>query len=63
MKTMTLRIKPGGNYTTELNGFENASCATATQSLEVLLGGRVVEEEKKPEFFNSDGEQPVMVKL
>lgn len=63
MKQVKVKIDNKGNYTTEMIGYEGTSCATASQKLEVLLGGEVIGEKKKPEYYEGDGDNPVEVKF
>ena len=61
-KQVKIVIDKKGNFTVEKFGYEGSSC-TANQTLEVALGGTVIDEKKKPEFFDGDGDDSVQIQL
>lgn len=61
-KRVEIMIDKKGNFTIEKFGYEGAAC-TANQSLEVALGGELISDKKKPEYYEGDGEQPVRIEF
>lgn len=50
MPTLVIDITPAGNVNIDAQGFEDNTCAKATEQIEVVLGG-VKKKDEKPEFF------------
>lgn len=62
-RKIRITIDKQGNYELEaLEGFSGASCVEATKNLEIAIGGIVVDEEKKPEYFDPD-DSPIRLNL
>ena len=54
-------INADGTVTMEtLGGFQGTSCAKETERLLQAIGGTVIEDRKKPEYYE-DGDNPVEV--
>lgn len=47
-------IEPDGTVRLEVNGVCGPSCQTYTDAVAAALGGGVVSDEKKPEFYQSE---------
>ncbi|WP_139994965.1 DUF2997 domain-containing protein [Kurthia sp. Dielmo] len=53
-KRIKINIGTKGDYGIEaLSGFEGQDCVSGTADLELALGGEIVDEGKKPEFYDS----------
>jgi len=53
-----------GNFTMEaLEGFVGTQCSEKLKDLELVLGGTLCEEKKKPEYYGSDAYDPMTLKL
>lgn len=50
-----VNIDRDGKATIEVNGVQGPSCALVTDKLVKALGGGVVSDEKKPEFYVTEG--------
>jgi hypothetical protein len=46
-------IRPDGTTTVDVNGVQGPSCAISTDALIRALGGAVVEDNKKAEFYQA----------
>jgi hypothetical protein len=55
LKTITVKIQPGGEIKIETSGFTGSSCQEATQRFERALGA-VGQATLKPEFFQTQYE-------
>lgn len=47
-------INPDGTTKIEVNGMQGSGCSLHTNALVQALGGKVVSDEKKPEFFQTE---------
>lgn len=57
---ITLVIDGDGNITTETQGFTGQACEKTVGRLLQSIGGQVIEDKKKPEYYE-DGDDPVKV--
>jgi hypothetical protein len=51
-----IEVAPDGTTKIEVNGVQGPSCAVQTDALIRALGGTVVSDQKKPEFYQAAGE-------
>lgn len=51
MPEVIVNISPAGRIEIDAQGYEGAACDTATEQLEIVLGGGLVKKEPKPERF------------
>jgi len=54
---VVVTVDPQGLTTIEVNGVQGPSCAVQTDALIRSLGGTVVSDQKKPEFYQADNEK------
>lgn len=57
MKTIEVTINPDGTTHAEVFGACGDSCRQHTDALAAALGGEVVSDEKKPEFYQTTQEK------
>lgn len=56
MKQVTIVVDKFGRTSIDAQGFKGKSCASATEAVEIAIGGGVVaDKKKKPEFFMPEG--------
>ncbi len=56
MKTIVIDISPSGTTTIDAKCFTGSNCASATEEIEIVLGGKGEKKrKKKPEYFQSTG--------
>lgn len=53
MKSIEVTINPDGTTKIEVEGMQGNSCSIHTEALSRALGGKVLSDEKKPEFFQT----------
>lgn len=57
MKRAKIVIDEKGNYEIDLvEGFSGTSCAQKAKELQIIIGGKEDSENKKTEYFDSDGD-------
>lgn len=57
-KLIEIHIDPEGNATIEAHGYSGSGCSLATRDYEKRLG-KVVDDEKKPEYFEAEKEREI----
>ena len=50
-QTISFTIDEGGQVTIETSGFKGPACEAATKAFREALGGTVISDIKKPEFY------------
>lgn len=56
MKTVTVTIKPDGTSSIDVDGVKGSSCTNVTDALINAMGGTVLKDDKKPEFYQTTRE-------
>ena len=56
MVEVKVTIHEDGSVDTEVNGVKGSGCTQYTDAVIKALGGEVIKEEKKPEFYETDSE-------
>lgn len=54
MQVIKFLINGKGEVKIETSGFEGKSCAETTEKLVLSLKGKLLDEEKKPEYWNDN---------
>lgn len=57
---VTITVKDTGEVTWDDGGFHGTTCSKEAQKLLQSIGGTVVEDTKKPEYYE-DGDNPVSI--
>ena len=57
---VTITVKDTGEVTWDDGGFKGTTCSKEAQKLMQAIGGAVVEDVKKPEYYE-DGDNPVTI--
>ena len=55
MKEVTVTINRDGTVEVDVNGVQGSGCQDYTDAVLKALGGEVIKDEKKPEFYQSQG--------
>ena len=54
MKQIVVDFSPAGTVKIDVKGFQGSGCASATEQIEIALGGAGAKQrKKKPEFFQT----------
>ena len=53
-KTIEVIVEPDGTVQVEVSGVVGPSCKTYTDAIAKALGGAIVKDDKKPEFFQKE---------
>lgn len=63
-KYVTVDIAKDGSVKIEAHGFDGCGCTTATEQLELVLGGAAAQKkDPKPEFYNPSESEQIKGKL
>ena len=54
MKKVTVTVNRDGTVEVDVNGVQGSSCQNYTEAVRKALGGEVIKDEKKPEFYLSN---------
>lgn len=53
-KTIEVIVDPDGTVYVEVNGVNGPSCKNYTDAIAKALGGEIIKDDKKPEFFQKE---------
>jgi len=56
MKKVTVTINRDGTTEIDVNGVQGSGCQKYTDAVLKALGGEVIKDDKKPEFYQSDNQ-------
>lgn len=60
MKKIKIEIDQKGNYAMEaLEGYSGESCVNKTKEVELILGGKAVEEGKTTAYYDDPDDNPI----
>lgn len=51
MRQLIVEISPAGTVKIDAQGFKGKGCASASEQIEIAIGGPNVTKKKKPDFF------------
>lgn len=55
MKKITVTVSNGGEVEVDIDGMVGGECQPYVDSIKKALGGEVIKDEKKPEFYQKAG--------
>ena len=55
MKKITVTVSNGGEVEVDIDGMVGNECQQYIDTIKKALGGEVIKDEKKPEFYQSQG--------